>query len=59
VVRSSSPKKKIGSTASTVFFDDSPEPDCYYWNVALDILASVLQTKIYTTEKKDIKDVTE
>ena len=45
-------QKRIGSSALTVFFDDSLEPGCYYWNVALDILASVLQTKKKTREKK-------
>ena len=48
-------QKKIGSTALTVFFDDSPEPECHYWNVALDIIASVLQTKKKKLEKKRYK----
>ena len=47
-------QKNIGSTALTVFFDDSPEPECHYWNVALDILASVLQTKQKKTREKKI-----
>ena len=44
--------KRIGSTALTVFFDDSLEPRCYYWNVALDILASVLKQKKKLEKKR-------